>query len=158
MPFLPFLKSSETPVLPYLHTIQRISTFFGLGNFWLSRNRRNFRYYPTYVLSRESVHEMNKSFYNYCAWREDNRSRSTPAFCHLLECAEIGEFYLSLTPHTLCSKIHCSFYLEEPGQGGQPNQDKVVTPSVSESVSQSVRAKLPYKPGHKQHRGISNIH
>jgi hypothetical protein len=45
---------------------------------------------------------------------------NTPAFCHLLECAEIGEFYLSLTPHTLCSKIHCSFYLEEPGQGGQP--------------------------------------
>ncbi len=31
--------------------------------------------------------------------------------------------------------------LEEPGQGGQPNQDKVVTPSVSESASQSVRAK-----------------
>ncbi len=26
---------------------------------------------------------------------------TTPAFCHLLECAEIGEFYLSLTPHTL---------------------------------------------------------
>ena len=32
--------------------------------------------------------------------------RTTPAFCHLLEC---GDRYLSLRPHTLCSKTRCSF-------------------------------------------------
>ncbi len=38
---------------------------------------------------------------NYGRQPKVDKAEAPLTFCHLLECAEIGEFYLSLTPHAV---------------------------------------------------------